>query len=151
MNLKSLLHPLMQHYFLQKSRKRLLLCTTSTTKISKNHLLSSGKKYETLVHFNIKEAELCFKEMSTIILAFIKKMFCHLMRSILILIPIFLYQLTANEKIRKKIHINNSLTTEKKCQRPFFRVSFFYVFRTSVSIPVLSNFLQFQFSSFLSF
>jgi hypothetical protein len=27
-----------------KSRKRLLLCTTSTTKISKNHLLSSGKK-----------------------------------------------------------------------------------------------------------
>ena len=43
------------------------------------------------------------------------------------------------------------LRRKKECQRPFFRVSFFCVFRTSVSIPVLSNFLQFQFSSFLSF
>jgi hypothetical protein len=35
-----------------KSRKRLLLCTTSTTKISKNHpsTLLSGKKYWTLLH-----------------------------------------------------------------------------------------------------
>jgi len=58
-------------------------------------------------------------------------------------------------KTRKKIAYSYYISTasvwrqrrrkkEKKCQRPFFRVSFFYVFRTSVSIflfyPILSNF-----------
>lgn len=63
-----------------KSRKRLLLCTTSTTKISKNHPSTTllWKKILNTVALNINEAELCFlKKYLTVILAFIKKMFCR--------------------------------------------------------------------------